>query len=95
MIRTSSPQRKAAISKTLAEAMAASRNLKSQAALVKKAGVAASTIGSILRAEVDPRTNALLDMARARVSDSTVYVVRPRWTPVRSVTPFRSRNCYA
>ena len=49
----------------LAKLMASSRDLKTQAALAKKSGVAQSTIGRILRGEVNPQSGNLEQIARA------------------------------
>ena len=49
----------------LAEAMAASRGLKTQSALARKAGVAQSTVGRLLRGEVDPQSETAQRLAEA------------------------------
>ena len=49
----------------VATAMASRRDLKTQAALAKKSGVAQSTIGRILRGEVNPQSGNLEQIARA------------------------------
>jgi SOS-response transcriptional repressor LexA len=49
----------------VAQAMASSRFLRTQAALAKKSGVAQSTIGRILRGEVNPQSSNLEQIARA------------------------------
>ena len=51
--------------RAVATAMASRRDLKTQAALAKKSGVAQSTIGRILRAEVNPQSGNLEQIARA------------------------------
>jgi transcriptional regulator with XRE-family HTH domain len=45
--------------------MASSKDLKTQTALAKKSGVAQSTIGRILRGEVDPQSGNLERIANA------------------------------
>lgn len=52
-------------SRAVATAMASRRDLKTQAALAKKSGVAQSTIGRILRGEVNPQSGNLEQIARA------------------------------
>jgi transcriptional regulator with XRE-family HTH domain len=49
----------------LAKVMASSKTLNNQTALAKKTGVAQSTIGRILRAEVDPQVGNLERIAEA------------------------------
>ena len=51
--------------RAVATAMASRRDLKTQAALAKKSGVAQSTIGRILRGEVNPQSGNLEQIARA------------------------------
>jgi SOS-response transcriptional repressor LexA len=51
--------------RAVATAMASRRDLKTQAALAKKSGVAQSTIGRILRGEVNPQSVNLEQIARA------------------------------
>ena len=52
-------------SRAVATAMASRRDLKTQAALTKKSGVAQLTIGRILRGEVNPQSGNLEQIARA------------------------------
>lgn len=49
----------------LARVMASSRYYKTQTALARKSGVAQSTIGRILRGEVDPQTSTMTFLAEA------------------------------
>jgi transcriptional regulator with XRE-family HTH domain len=49
----------------LTKAMASSKHLKTQTALARRSGVPQSTIGRILRDEVDPQTGSLHRLARA------------------------------
>jgi len=49
----------------LAKAMESSRNMRTQKALAKKSGIAQSTIGRILRGEVDPQSYSLQRIAEA------------------------------
>ena len=49
----------------IAKVMAASYGLKTQTALARRAGMAQSTIGRILRGEVDPQSGNLERIARA------------------------------
>lgn len=51
--------------RALAKVMASSKDLKTQTALAKKSGVAQSTIGRILRGEVNPQSGNLERIARA------------------------------
>jgi SOS-response transcriptional repressor LexA len=51
--------------RALANAMAFSKDLKTQTALAKKSGVAQTTIGRILRGEVDPQSGNLERIAKA------------------------------
>ena len=51
--------------RAVATAMASRRDLKTQAALAKKSGVAQSTIGRILRREVNPQSGNLEQIAQA------------------------------
>ena len=51
--------------RALTMVMAASKDLKTQTALAKKSGVAQSTIGRILRGEVNPQSGNLERIARA------------------------------
>jgi SOS-response transcriptional repressor LexA len=51
--------------RALIKAMGWSKHLKTQTALAKRSGVAQSTIGRILRGEVDPQSGNLLRLARA------------------------------
>lgn len=51
--------------RALAKVMALSKDLRTQAALAKKSGVAQSTIGRILRGEVDPQSGNLERIAKA------------------------------
>jgi transcriptional regulator with XRE-family HTH domain len=51
--------------RALEQVMASSKDLKTQTALAKKSGVAQSTIGRILRGEVNPRSGNLHRLARA------------------------------
>ena len=49
----------------LARVMASSRHYKTQTALARKSGVAQSTIGRILRGEVNPQTSTMTFLAEA------------------------------
>jgi SOS-response transcriptional repressor LexA len=51
--------------RALERAMEASEALKTQGALAKRSGVAQSTIGRIIRGEVDPRSSILVSLAGA------------------------------
>jgi SOS-response transcriptional repressor LexA len=51
--------------RAVAKVMASSKDLKTQTALAKKSGVAQSTIGRILRGEVNPQSGNLERIARA------------------------------
>jgi|GEM_PF-788305 len=51
--------------RAVAKSMAASRELRTQTALAKRSGVAQSTIGRILRGEVNPQSGNLERIARA------------------------------
>jgi len=51
--------------RAVAKVMASSKDLKTQTALAKKSGVAQSTIGRILRGEVDPQSGNLERIAKA------------------------------
>jgi len=51
--------------RAVAKVMASSKDLKTQTALAKKSGVAQSTIGRILRREVNPRSESLERVAEA------------------------------
>jgi SOS-response transcriptional repressor LexA len=51
--------------RAVAKAMAFSKDLKTQTALAKKSGVAQTTIGRILRGEVDPQSGNLERIAKA------------------------------
>ena len=51
--------------RAVAKVMASNRDLKTQTALAKKSGVAQSTIGRILRGEVDPQSGNLERIAKA------------------------------
>ena len=51
--------------RALAQAMAFSKDLRTQTALAKKSGVAQTTIGRILRGEVDPQSGNLERIAKA------------------------------
>jgi transcriptional regulator with XRE-family HTH domain len=49
----------------LARVMASSRHYKTQTALARKSGVAQSTIGRVLRGEVNPQTSTMTFLAEA------------------------------
>lgn len=51
--------------RAVADVMASSKDLKTQTALAKKSGVAQSTIGRILRGEVNPQAGSLERIAKA------------------------------
>ena len=62
--------------RALAQLMASSRHCKTQDALARRSGLAQSTIGRILRGEVDPQLGTMTSLARGlRVPFGTLAAV--------------------
>jgi len=73
--------------RALAKVMASSEQLKTQTALAKKSGVAQSTIGRILRGEVDPQSGNLERIAKAlNVSLAMLAELGQEGEPVAATT---------
>jgi SOS-response transcriptional repressor LexA len=71
----------------LAKVMASSKDLKTQTALAKRSGVAQSTIGRILRGEVNPQSGNLERIAKAfGMSLATLTEMGQRGEPVAEPT---------
>jgi transcriptional regulator with XRE-family HTH domain len=75
--------------RALREAMERSKHLKTQTALARRSGVPQSTIGRILRSEVDPQSGSLHRLARALGMPLTelARMAEDSETPAEQVAP--------